>query len=66
MSAVSSSKTYLSVRHVADRFDVSPNTIWRWTATNPEFPRPIKLGPGCTRWLLAELEAYEASREASR
>lgn len=62
MSAVSSSKTYLSVRHVADRFDVSPNSIWRWTANNPEFPKPIKLGPGCTRWRLSDLLAFERRR----
>lgn len=27
---LSAPKTFLSVRHVAERFDVSVNTVWRW------------------------------------
>ena len=57
-------KTYLSVRHVADRLDVSPNTIWRWTSSNPEFPKPVKLGPGCTRWRLREARHLAIARLA--
>jgi predicted DNA-binding transcriptional regulator AlpA len=54
---------YLSVRHVAERFDVSVNTVWRWAALNPRFPKPIKLGPGCSRWRLADLAEFETSVE---
>lgn len=60
----SCSKVYLSVRHVAERFDVSVNTIWRWAALNPEFPNPVKFGAGCSRWRLSDLVEFEASREA--
>lgn len=26
----------------------------------PHFPKPVSMGPGCTRWRLSELEQYEA------
>jgi hypothetical protein len=28
----------------------------------PPFPQPVKISPGCTRWRLSDLEAYEAAR----
>ena len=59
----SAHKTYLSVRHVAERFDVSVNTVWRWAALNPQFPKPVKLGPGCSRWKLSDLVEFETVRE---
>lgn len=31
-------------------------------AGDPTFPRPIKLTPGCTRWRLSEIEAWEQSK----
>ena len=64
MPQSSTQKTYLSIRHVAERFDVSVNTIWRWTASSPTFPQPIKFGTGCTRWKLADLEAFEGRQAA--
>jgi prophage regulatory protein len=26
------------------------------------FPKPVKLSPGCTRWRLSELEAWETAQ----
>ena len=57
-------KTYSSVRHVADRYDVSPSTIWRW-AKEPrfaylKFPKPEKPGPNTTRWDDDKLDQYDA------
>ncbi|WP_350081821.1 AlpA family phage regulatory protein [Hoeflea sp.] len=51
---------FLTVKQVAARYAVSPSTIWRWTHENPAFPKPVKLGSGATRWVLAELLVYEA------
>lgn len=48
---------YLSVKSVAQRFDVSVNTIWRW-ARNGEFPAPVKFS-GTTRWKEMDLIDYE-------
>lgn len=52
---------YLRDTDVAARYGTSRPTIWRWTAAG-RFPAPVKLSPGCTRWRLADLEAWEATR----
>ena len=48
---------YLSVKNVAQMLDVSRATIWRLTASG-QFPAPIKLSPGCTRWKLSDVENF--------
>jgi prophage regulatory protein len=50
---------FLSVRHVAIRLSVSPATIWRWSRERTDFPKPIRLSNGCTRWREADLAAFE-------
>jgi predicted DNA-binding transcriptional regulator AlpA len=45
---------YNGVHHLTPR---------RWLRVDPTFPRPVKLSPGCTRWLLREIEAWEASKK---
>lgn len=50
---------YLSVRQVADRFSVSVQTVWRWKKESPEFPQPVLLSPGTTRWRMSDLAAFE-------
>lgn len=46
---------------LARRYSVSRASIWRWTASG-RLPKPVRLGPACTRWRLAEVEALEAKR----
>ncbi|WP_275289329.1 helix-turn-helix transcriptional regulator [Halomonas elongata] len=59
-------REWLAVKAVAQRCDVTVNTIYRWTRDKSNsFPSPVKLGPNCTRWRLADLEAWEAEREAA-
>lgn len=53
--------TYIPDTAVADRFSVSRATIWRWSQSG-KFPKPIKLSPGCTRWRLSDVEAWEAEQ----
>lgn len=53
---------YVSVRQIAERYGVHSTTPWDWLKSDPTFPKPIKLSPGCTRWKLAEIEAWEASK----
>ncbi|MCO7245252.1 AlpA family phage regulatory protein [Halomonas sp. Mc5H-6] len=56
--------TYSSAKQTAKRFGVSEVTIWRWARDGvSDFPKPIKLGPNCTRWRLEDIEAWEASRQ---
>lgn len=57
-----SAATYLSDSQLANRFGVSRQTTWRWAATDPTFPKPIKLSAGCTRWKLSDLEAWESAK----
>ncbi|MEQ8429819.1 MAG: AlpA family phage regulatory protein [Silicimonas sp.] len=58
MTNTSPENLYLSVDQVAQRFNVSKDTIWRWKR-HGEFPKPVKLGGTTTRWRLAEIEAWE-------
>lgn len=51
---------YLSDRQIGKRFGVHHLTPRRWVREDPAFPRPVKLSPGCTRWKLSEIEAWEA------
>ncbi|NGM46909.1 AlpA family phage regulatory protein [Rhodobacter sp. SGA-6-6] len=53
---------FISDAQIAKRYNVTKPTIWRWVRTDPTFPRPMKLSPGCTRWKLAEVEAWEAEK----
>ncbi|WP_417723386.1 helix-turn-helix transcriptional regulator [Salipiger sp.] len=54
--------TYLNVQQVAERLGVSAASIWRWKRDG-DFPRAVKLGGRTTRWKLADVEAWEASRQ---
>jgi predicted DNA-binding transcriptional regulator AlpA len=54
--------TYISDNNIAARFNVHRTTPWRWVNNDPTFPKPVKLSAGCTRWVLADIEAWEASR----
>jgi prophage regulatory protein len=55
-------ETYLSDRHLGARWGVHHLTPRRWVRDDLTFPRPIKLTPGCTRWKLSEIEAWEAAK----
>ena len=47
---------------VAKRYGVAIPTIYRWINTLPDFPKPRKIGPNTTRFLVAELDAYDQAR----
>jgi prophage regulatory protein len=53
---------FLSDIQIGNRYDVTRQTVWRWSATDPTFPKPIKLTAGCTRWKLSEIEAWESGK----
>ncbi|TQM93771.1 CP4-57 regulatory protein AlpA [Roseinatronobacter monicus] len=53
---------YLSDRQIAARYNTHHLTHRRW----PDFPKPVKLSPGCSRWKLSEIEAWEAAKAASQ
>lgn len=49
---------YLTGRQIAARYNVHLLTPRRWA----DFPKPIRLTPGCTRWRLSDIEAWEAAK----
>lgn len=49
---------YLDRRQIGARYGVHHLTPRRW----PDFPKPIRLTPGCTRWKLSEIEAWESAK----
>lgn len=51
---------YLSVEQVAARYNVSKDTIWRWSREG-NFPKPMKLGGMTSRWRLQDIEAWEGT-----
>jgi predicted DNA-binding transcriptional regulator AlpA len=57
---------YLTVDEVAARFSTSRATIWRWIKNNPQFPKPIKVSLGATRWKQSTLVRFEAQILAER
>ncbi|OWJ74618.1 helix-turn-helix transcriptional regulator [Haematobacter genomosp. 1] len=64
-TVVGTGPSYVSDQHLAGRYSVSRPTIWAWLKKDPSFPKPVKLSPGCTRWRLDEIEAWEQSRAAA-
>lgn len=57
--------TFVSDRQIAARYGIGRPTVWAWVKIDPTFPRPVKLSPGCTRWSLPEIEAWESTRRAA-
>lgn len=53
---------YLADYAVARRYDVHRSTPWRWLRSDPSFPKPVSLSPGCTRWRLQDLVAWEQQK----
>lgn len=52
---------FLSDKQTAQRYDVKRGTVWRWYHQG-NFPFPVKLSPGCTRWRLSDLEKWETEK----
>ncbi|WP_367115742.1 helix-turn-helix transcriptional regulator [Tabrizicola sp.] len=59
---MTSPEVFLSDFELAGRYGVHRSTPWRWVKSVPDFPKPTSLSPGCTRWKLSEVEAWEARR----
>jgi prophage regulatory protein len=56
---------FLSDRQVAARYNVSRQCVWSWSQAGT-IPKPIKLSAGCTRWNLADLQAFEARKAGAK
>jgi predicted DNA-binding transcriptional regulator AlpA len=52
---------FIKVAKVAKRYDSSEQTIWRWSREG-RIPKPVKIGPGTSRWSLRALIESEAAK----
>jgi len=59
------SEIFLSDRDLAARYQIARGSVWRWPKTN-NFPSPVKLSEGTTRWRLSDIEAWEKERQLLR
>lgn len=57
--------TYQTDAQIAARFGVHRTTPWRWAKTDPTFPKPVNLSPGCTRWKLSDITAWEQEKQSA-
>jgi len=53
---------YITDRQIGARFNVHHLTPRRWLKTDPTFPKPVRLTPGCSRWRLSDIEAWESAK----
>jgi prophage regulatory protein len=53
--------THYSDKDLSARYRVSRNTIWRWAKIG-DMPKPVKLGPNCTRWEFSTIQDWEAEK----
>jgi len=57
--AINPENVFLTVTQVVERYSVSTDSIWRWKR-NGKFPKPVRVGPGSTRWKLSDLLKHES------
>ena len=57
--AANTNTTFLKIEQVAERYNVSKDTIWRWRRKG-DFPSPMKLSEKTVRWRLSDLEEWES------
>ncbi|QGT78403.1 helix-turn-helix domain-containing protein [Guyparkeria halophila] len=54
-------KTHLTDKEAAERYAVHRTTWLRWVREG-NAPKPVKFSEQCTRWRLADLEAWEQAK----
>jgi predicted DNA-binding transcriptional regulator AlpA len=52
----------VSIKKVATLIDSGISTAWRYLATDPTFPKPIRLSARCTRFRVGDVRAWIASK----
>lgn len=55
----------LTAAQVAARFGVTRKAVYTWIKRQG-FPRPVHYGPQTPRWILGEVQAWEAAQAAKR
>lgn len=55
----------ISIKALATVVDKGISTVWRNCKQDPDFPKPIRLGPGCTRFKVGDIRAYLAAKASA-
>ncbi len=55
----------ISIKALAAVQGQGVSTLWRHCKQDPDFPKPIRLSPGCTRFNVGEIRAYLAKKAAA-
>lgn len=55
----------ISIKALAAVNGQGVSTLWRHCKQDPDFPKPIRLSPGCTRFNVGEIRAYLAKKAAA-
>ena len=68
MITIPPARRFLTDNQVAEILGVHRGWVWRMIRNKTDFPTPIKLSPGVTRWRAEELENWInlKEEEASR
>jgi len=56
---------YLRAKQVAEYLSVGLSSVWAMAKNNPDFPRPLRLGPRTTVWDRDQLDTF-VERRAGR
>ena len=52
----------IAIRALAAVLGKGVSTAWRDVRTDPDFPKPIRLSAGCTRFKVGDIRAYLAKK----
>jgi prophage regulatory protein len=53
---------FLKDAEVASLIGAGISTVWAMTAHDPDFPKPIRLGPRMTRWIDDEITGWQEAQ----
>lgn len=56
-------EAFLAVGQIMQRYGIGRATVWRWVKVNPDFPEPMKLSSGISRWRQSDLVAFDRAME---
>ena len=56
---------WMTAKQLANRYDVSVATVWRWSRDRADFPKPVRIGDNCTRFKVTEIESWEAALQGA-
>lgn len=55
----------ISAKELAAVLGQGQSTVWRKTRCESEFPQPVRIGSGCTRFNVGDIRAYLAAKRSS-